>query len=409
MPKTSYLYIMCPWISKYQWHAFTMFPQPDKPNHTMLCIGASGDWTKELHEKIKVPGYKSFYALGPYLSEFSDRAVTTSNAIAVASGIGITPTLSLMMNYAGKKRINIIWMCRDAGLVEYVLHRFQIEAVTKNSYAFIYYTGKRELALPKNLPVNLFIFNCRPNLEESITNIITSIESGEDLPEDVHDTQLKIANISFEKRMQVALGRVLGIYGADEMFEYAVEETQKIMFQLSEEAQEELDDCDVEAAPLMRKVAAPDDEVCLKGLDAMISKFCGGIGEYSQAELKEVFNQIDKDSTGFIDKEEMDIFFDVLMVEKNCSRHSVRTKELSSHMDKVASKRKSFGGRHDARMNMLQPSKALIDMRSLINESNEKFNDWSIFYCGGSKAIEKNLKEISQKYGVPYAKEAFGW
>ena len=402
MPKTSYLYIMCPWISKYQWHAFTMFPQPDKPNHTMLCIGASGDWTKELHEKIKVPGYKSFYALGPYLSEFSDRAVTTSNAIAVASGIGITPTLSLMMNYAGKKRINIIWMCRDAGLVEYVLHRFQIEAVTKNSYAFIYYTGKRELALPKNLPVNLFIFNCRPNLEESITNIITSIESGEDLPEDVHDTQLKIANISFEKRMQVALGRVLGIYGADEMFEYAVEETQKIMFQLSEEAQEELDDCDVEAAPLMRKVATPDDVVCLEGLDAMISKFCGGIGVYSQAELKEVFDQIDRDSTGFLDREEMDIFFDVLMAKKK-KNISSRTLELSSQMDKVASK-KEIRSLHE--VNMLQGERAAMDMRSL---SNENFNDWSIFYCGGSSAIKKNLKEVSENYGIAFAVESFGW
>ena len=408
-----------------------MFPEPDKPNHTMLCIGANGDWTKELYEKIKIPSYRSFYVLGPYLSEFSDRAVTTSNAIAVASGIGITPTLSLMMNYAGKKRINIIWMCRDAGLVEYVLHRFQIEAVLKNSYAFMYYTGKRELALPKNLPVNLFVFKCRPKLEDSIKDIITSIESGEDLPEELHESQLKIANVSFEKRMQVALGRVLEMYGGDEMFEYAVEETHKIIFQFSEEAQEELDDCDVEAAPLMRKVATPDDAVCLEGLDAMISKFCGGIGEYSQAELKEVFDQIDRDSTGFLDREDVDIFFHVLMVEKDRSRRSSRTLELSSHMDKVVTKKKSFGNRHGVRrltqcgrretldlfrgshseLNELRRDWALRDTKTMVNEneSNEKLKDWSIFYCGGSEAIEKILKETSQKYGVPYANEAFGW
>jgi len=214
-PKTSYLYIMCPWISKNQWHAFTMFPEPTMDDHTMLCIGASGDWTKKLHDKIHVPSYKSLYVLGPYLSEFSDKAVTTSNAIAVASGIGITPTLSLMLNYAGKKRVNIIWMCRDAGLVEYILHKVNIEEITKNSYAFIYYTGKRELALPKNLPVNLFIFNTRPKLEESITGIITSIQSGDDLPEELYESQAKIANVPFKKRMQVALLRVLDIYGAE--------------------------------------------------------------------------------------------------------------------------------------------------------------------------------------------------
>eukprot|EP00986_Skeletonema_menzelii_P017105 scaffold17474_cov90-Skeletonema_menzelii.AAC.1 len=112
-PKTSYVYVMCPWISKYQWHAFTIFPELSKENRTMLCIESSGDWTKELHRKIKVPCIRPLYVLGPYKSPFSDAAVTTSNAIAVASGIGITPTLSLVFNYAGKKRINVVWACRD--------------------------------------------------------------------------------------------------------------------------------------------------------------------------------------------------------------------------------------------------------------------------------------------------------
>ena len=107
---TSYVYIMCPWISKYEWHAFTMFPEPSKENHSMLCIGASGDWTKQLYDKIEVPCLRQLYIHGPYMTEFSDKAITTSNAIAVATGVGITPTLSLMMNYAGRKRINIIWV-----------------------------------------------------------------------------------------------------------------------------------------------------------------------------------------------------------------------------------------------------------------------------------------------------------
>ena len=107
---TSYVYIMCPWISKYQWHAFTTFPEPLKENHSMLCIGASGDWSKELHDKIQAPSLRQVYVHGPLMTEFSDKAITTANAIAVASGIGITPTLSLMMRYAGRKRINIIWV-----------------------------------------------------------------------------------------------------------------------------------------------------------------------------------------------------------------------------------------------------------------------------------------------------------
>lgn len=176
---------MCPWISKYQWHAFTIFPEPSKDDHTMLCIGSSGDWTRELHNKIKVPCHRSLYVMGPFMSEFSDVAVSTSNAVAIASGIGITPTLSLMLSYVGKKRINIVWMCRDAGLIEFFLHKVDIKAFTKNSYALIFYTGKRDLVLPKDLPISVFIFRQRPKLEETVSGIVAAIHSGEELPEEM--------------------------------------------------------------------------------------------------------------------------------------------------------------------------------------------------------------------------------
>ena len=90
-----------------------------------------------------------------------------------------------MLSYAGKKRINIIWMCRDPGLIEYFLHKVDINAVTKNSFALIFYTGKRELVLPNHLPINFFIFRSRPNLEETISGIVTAIHSGEGLPEEM--------------------------------------------------------------------------------------------------------------------------------------------------------------------------------------------------------------------------------
>ena len=390
----------------------------------MLCIGASGDWTKELHDKIKVPTYKSLYVLGPYLSEFSDRAVTTSNAIAVASGIGITPTLSLMLNYAGKKRINIIWMCRDAGLVEFVLHRCDLEEITRNSYALIYYTGRRELALPKNLPVNLFIFNCRPKLEETITGIITSIHSGDDLPEEIYESQVQIANAPFKKRMQVALSRVVEIYGADEMFEYALEETQKDVFKCFKS---ELGECGAEAVtrasiplkgnPRRRStVDIPEDVVSLKGLNAMVEKFCGGIGEYSEEDMEEVFHNIDREKTGFIDQEDFDAFL-IVVTKENSKRASEKSRALASHIDKVIMKsfrgdvpglsaHKSF---HGGRRTTLNDSLNMIQTMILQSGNKNLFQDWSVFYCGGSNGIKKNLKEISKKYGLAFAVEKFDW
>ena len=380
MPKTSYVYIMCPFVS-YEWHAFTMFPDFSQDNHTMLCIAASGDWTKKVHDKIKVPCYKPLYVIGPYLSEFSDRAVETSNAIAVASGIGITPTLSLMLNYAGKKRINIIWMCRDPGLVEYVLHKMNIEEITKNSYAFIYYTGKRELALPKNLPVNVFIFNCRPKLEESVACIFASIQSGANLPKELYDSQLTIANVPFKNRMQIAMRRVVEIWGADKMFEYAVEQTQKDVLQHSKV---ELDSYDAETVPLKRaSLYFPDDAVSCAGLDAMIKEFCGGIGAYSTADLAEVFDLITGGRTEFIGREEYDAFL-LTLTNNNSDDHTTTSIELAESVNL---------------------------MKTMIAQSDDKdyIRDWTIFYCGGSNAIKKSLKDISKKYGFSFAVEKFDW
>ena len=53
----------------------------------MLCIGTSGDWTKEMYDKITAPCLQSVYFNGPFRSEFSDRAIDTSNVLAIASGI----------------------------------------------------------------------------------------------------------------------------------------------------------------------------------------------------------------------------------------------------------------------------------------------------------------------------------
>lgn len=183
--KTSFVYIMCPWISKFQWHAFTIFPHPTKPNHSTLCISVAGDWTKQLYSEIWAPSLKPVYVLGPLRSEFSDVVVSTTNAIAIASGIGITPTLSLMLSYAGKKRVNVIWACRDPGLVEYFLYNVDLSAITMHSFALIYYTGKRELDLPRKLPPNFFVFRTRPDLEQTISGIVSVIESGEGLPEEM--------------------------------------------------------------------------------------------------------------------------------------------------------------------------------------------------------------------------------
>ena len=50
-------------------------------------------------------------------------------------------------------------------------------------------------------------------------------------------------------------------------------------------------------------------------------------------------------------------------------------------------------------------------VKKLMNDSSgeKPLEDWSIFYCGGSNAIKKNLKEISKRYNIDLAVEKFDW
>ena len=82
----------------------------------------------------------------------------------------------------------------------------------------IFYTGKRELTLPRDLPSNVFIIKHRSNLEHTITGIVKCIDSGEGLPETMLEEQQKLVNAPFHERMRIALSRVVETYDKQEMF-----------------------------------------------------------------------------------------------------------------------------------------------------------------------------------------------
>ena len=92
---------------------------PTKPDHSSLCMAALGDWTKALHAKLSKPTCRPGWVYGPFPSPFSSGG-NFDNLIAVATGIGITPALSAVTALGESRRVNLIWMCRDPDLVEYV-------------------------------------------------------------------------------------------------------------------------------------------------------------------------------------------------------------------------------------------------------------------------------------------------
>jgi ferric-chelate reductase len=67
---SAYMYLMLPWLSRYQFHAFTVFPS-NKPNHSSICISKCGNWTQSLIKEISTPTHKPAFIMGPFLSPFS--------------------------------------------------------------------------------------------------------------------------------------------------------------------------------------------------------------------------------------------------------------------------------------------------------------------------------------------------
>lgn len=324
--------------------------------------------------------------------------------------------------------------CRDAGLIEYILASVDVGAITKNSYAFIFYTGKRELVLPKQLPVNVFILRSRPNLENIITGIVTAIHSGEGLPEEMYERQKKMANAPFRKRMMIALFRVTQIYDEDEMFHYAVKATENAVMRMQDVDLQSCcsSDCDLEEYGITKLQPAsrlssviPYGEVSLLGLDAMISRFLGVIGEYSHSDLEDLFNAIDSNRSGFIDREEFSALLRMAKSKNVMNRASSR--DLFSSMialgdmeaaltSSMQNSRASFstGSSHGGHQSVFGDSNTVCKyMNKLMDDSGgggeKPLEDWSIFYCGGSTAIKRDLKQISKRYGIGFAVEKFDW
>ena len=271
--------------------------------------------------------------------------------------------------------------------------------------------------------------------EHTITGIVTAIHSGDGLPEEMFEAQNKIANAPFQRRMKIALSRVVEIYGKDEMFEYAVEETEKEITAaaVSKDPVSESGGT-VDTPPLVLETVpvrpslssssrlpniVPKGQVGLKGLDAMIYEFLGGIGEYSRSDIEAFFHQIDSDGSGFIDREEFDNFIGMITTERNLSKQSSSQRELSGAMERSQMRRRSTvtssahrSMHHTTRTSHLLGDSNTIDyMCNLLknSEGDNPLEDWSIFYCGGSSKMKDGLEAISKKYTIDLSVEKFDW
>jgi hypothetical protein len=139
----------------------------------------------------------------------------------VASGIGVTPAMSLIKQYScTSRRMNLIWICRDAALVEHFLQSLEFGI---SGHLLVYYnTGKRPIFLNDDLPPNVCIFNGRPNLERTISGVIYSIANDEGLPDELYCKNSVVEKATPEISAKLILVKALSIYSIDQLFDYAV-------------------------------------------------------------------------------------------------------------------------------------------------------------------------------------------
>ena len=178
-----YVHVSLPWVDRNQWHAFSLFENPENPEQREIFMMKLGDWTSQVHTMLQRDTVRPAWITGPFPSPYNS-AADYDNQILVASGIGITPALSVIRAHRESRRINLIWAVRDKYLLEFFLKHMYLD---HHGWNLIFYTGKETLGVDSHINIvtntNVCIIEGRPNLHEVIPNIIYGIESGVGLPE----------------------------------------------------------------------------------------------------------------------------------------------------------------------------------------------------------------------------------
>ena len=382
---SAYVYLMLPWLSKYQFHAFTVFPCT-KPNHSSVCIHKCGDWTTSLMNTITTPTHKPAFVVGPFLSPFSSPAMDSENLVAVASGIGVTPAISLIQQYSNTcRRLNLIWICRDPGLIEHFLHNVDFGC---DGYILIYYTGKeRSLVLGDDVPLNIFIFHGRPNLERTISGIIVSIAAGACLPEHLLESVV-LTRTPARMRSKLLLQKALSIYTMDQLYEYTVNAS---------------DFYNLRIEPTIASVH-------YRGVLSTMKHLLGDDYHLVNDHITTYFEKVDTDGDSLLDRMEFEEFFNLMLQGSGSTDEESAMATIKSGIDRMSTCRDLFDSNNDIEKTDSERWNDDYGLKKHL-QGNGKFSakNWKILYCGGSGQIKDKLKDFERHFGVGLSVEKFDW
>lgn len=175
-----YINLLVPWISRWQWHAFSAYASIDRPGYASVFALDSGDWTKALHASIARDTRRPVWIQGPIPSPYGERAADFDYMVLVATGVGITPALACITKFAKTGRsLVLIWSCRDPSLVAFYRHR-----LADTVLSLIYYTGKEPVKVD-GLPSHVRVLDKRPDLAMVVPDCMRCVEHNAALPAEV--------------------------------------------------------------------------------------------------------------------------------------------------------------------------------------------------------------------------------
>ena len=163
-----YVYVNCPWVSKFQWFPFNLMTSASKKT-AFLNVKASGAWSEKVYDKtienLNDGGLEklSIRIDGPYGSS-SNEILNSKNIILIAAGAGIAKFASILQDIAFKtkdnalksdlKSVHFIWLCDDSFYVEWfkkLLRELDKEYESINFNYDIYFTNRNAASLPQDM------------------------------------------------------------------------------------------------------------------------------------------------------------------------------------------------------------------------------------------------------------------
>ena len=221
--------------------------------------------------------------------------------------------------------------------------------------------------------------------------------------------QKAFASRPFNERIKIALSRVSTLYSENEMFNYAVEAT------LSEATIMTTQSDDNEEEAIIRPVGGRrssivENLVSVHGLEAMISAFLGGIGEYSREDIEKLFKQCDTDDSGYINRVEFAYLVFSMRFGTNTDLITSKCKWESKPKSRAFSlhKRRLTADSLE-RIRMIGNESTVRYMKNMVNDIERPLHDWSMYYCGNATPIVKSLHDIEKKCHIGLRIEKFDW